>query len=338
MRRRGFTLIELLSVLAILSLLLVVAAPLLSVTTSMRLGSATSLLTSQIETAKDRAAAAARGDARSEYAGRHVAGFAGLRLTETRLIPLRAGGVYTEGRIAIHDSYPAGFAPPVGRLVLEEAVRDVGGTRNNPTSWAWNVRLGDAVHLHGRDYLVCGPMVEPNAEGYVNYGPAGATTGLDRGDGPAEYLLLSNGLDDDGDGITDDGRNGIDDDLDGATDDDDEWEIERWIGLSALGETSGAYRIIRRPTPIPYAESELPSGVVLDRNGSTIPGAAAEWPVDLIFDQYGSARVSGWYGVAPLPLGAEKITLRLQERADAASAVRTTIDMRTGGIKAEGGE
>jgi hypothetical protein len=341
------TLIELLVVLAIFSLMFVLLGAAMGVTRSMRLQSAASGVTSQLELARDKAALAARLDLRSEYAGRHVAGFSGVRITEDRLIPLSMGSIYAEGRASVHSSFPPGFVPPPGRLVLEEALHDESGLRNNPTSWWWNIRLGDVVRVADHDYIVCGPMEVDNAEGYVNVGNPGVPSPLDRGVGPIEFLYLVNRVDDDRDGVVDSGWNGLDDDLDGVVDDSDEydadgnlvargeWEREKWLGLAAAGLTSVSYQVTRRPTVDKQGATQLPSGLAVDFEGSRFWGRALAGPVDVICDQYGGLKLQARYGVLQTPLGAESIRLRIAELADEDASVTLEIDAKSGRVETE---
>lgn len=270
---RGFTLVELLVVLTIVALIAGVTLPVVATTwASRRIDSAARLVQGELTAAVARA---------------QRDGFAGVRLIPdpafplkrladgridpaaplaySRAVPLFRPDAIADGLVTIHDSFPAGF--PTGALLIEQEVkRDEGGVRilNEPTSWAWRVRLGDQFELADRTYTVCGPMDEINPEGFVNYPATG--TGLDRGDGPAEWLALVNGRDDDGDGSIDNGFNGRDDDLDGTVDNPEEWtETETW-GLTAPVVASG-YRI--RPRPVQSAGStgvDL-GGAVIDATG-----------------------------------------------------------------------
>ena len=118
---------------------------------------------------------------------------------------------------------------------------------STPTSWYWNIRQGDKIQLAetGRYYTIAGPMLVPNPERYINFGPPtpGATppnypTGA--GSNNYEFLILVDskddndpfsqsgngfvdegfdGIDNDGDNVIDPGFNGIDDDGNGVIDD-----------------------------------------------------------------------------------------------------------------------
>jgi prepilin-type N-terminal cleavage/methylation domain-containing protein len=94
---------------------------------------------------------------------------------------------------------------------------------NPPTSWFWNIRQGDKIRFDdsGRYYTIAGPMLQGihngagvavNPERYINFGMPGTTNTY------REFLFLVNGLDDDGDGLIDEGFDGIDNDGDGVTD------------------------------------------------------------------------------------------------------------------------
>lgn len=334
-RRPGFTLIEQLVVIAIISMTFVLGVVVFGVTRSQRLRTAASMVDSAIEQARDRAMLAAKTDARSEYAGRHVGGLTGVRITRDRLIPLYAGSTYAEGKVSVRSDWPEGFTPPYRRLVLEEAKFDAAGKRNNPTSWYYNVRLGDAVRVSGHDYIVCGPMEAANAEGYVTIGAPGSLSPLDRGYGPVEFLYLVDAVDDNLDGIIDSGWNGLNDDLDGYTDEDDEWEVERWQGLAAAGLESVPYSIMRRPSPMSNGAKQLPAGVVVDFAGSTFWGKSATDSIDVAIDQYGMARPLSPYALAQTPLAAAAVSLRLCELADETSAITLTVDAASGRVTVE---
>jgi hypothetical protein len=109
---------------------------------------------------------------------------------------------------------------------------------NSPTSWFWNVRVGDRLQIgaSGPIYTIAGPDLtgrrpNPNLNGlanperYVNWGPptgfSSVPSNLDlNGDGfpDQEFLILLNGRDDDGDGYVDEAFDGIDNDGDGLVD------------------------------------------------------------------------------------------------------------------------
>ena len=96
-------------------------------------------------------------------------------------------------------------------------------TLNEPTSWFWNIRVGDKLQLNGSGlwYTVVGPMVvtpqQGNTELFVNVGPAGTQSPLsDTQSGTIvfpEFLFLVNGLDDNKNGWIDEGFDGVDNNL-----------------------------------------------------------------------------------------------------------------------------
>ena len=175
---------------------------------------------------------------------------------------------------------------------------------NSPTSWFWNVRVGDKIQLGGasQTYVVVGPLAQGNPELFVNIGLPGSEVGsfvLNRSypDGApphtVEYLLLVNGRDDDSNGYVDDGWDGIDNNLPyeiannlpQLTDDQLEWERETWLGalvnppvlpppfssplstppVLITGILNQSYIITRRPVVSPGSrETPLPSNVVVD--------------------------------------------------------------------------
>ena len=73
----------------------------------------------------------------------------------------------------------------MGPLVLEECPFDLSSNAvlpNSPTSWFWNIRLGDQVRINnvGPVFTVVGPMSQTNAELFVNFGPPGTQSPLAR--------------------------------------------------------------------------------------------------------------------------------------------------------------
>lgn len=190
-----------------------------------------------------------------------------------------------------------------------------------PTSWFWNVRIGDRFRFgdSGKYYTVVGPMTVANPEYFVNDGLPGTTPSLeetyfDTAGGKhnpyPEFLFLVNGVDDDGDGNTDNGVNGANENQNfyasglnttagkPAVDDLGEWnETEAWLGSQALqaqdyhtppGSTTLSvlptltYTITRRPVPVAGAqEVPLPSNVVVDMTSwDTAVHERSRLPVD----------------------------------------------------------
>ena len=139
-------------------------------------------------------------------------------------------------------------------LLIENPVNPANLIPNPPTSWFWNVRVGDKIQLNnsGPWYTVIGPMVVTPSQGnpdlFVNVGLpaplanlASAVPNLTYPNGqsyPVEFLVLVNGQDDNNNGWADEGFDGIDNDNDGLTDEvtctlcpsDGEWETETWLG------------------------------------------------------------------------------------------------------------
>ncbi len=256
-----------------------------------------------------------------------------LPLAMSRMIPLESAPDYDEGMVSIirdlsiappftnptwlgtypYYPYPTTNTPSptnsvtgqsISVLMVEEcpvntSTFSAAGTPpipNEPTSWFWNIRIGDKIRIgnSGPYYTVIGPWVQKNPELFVNDGPAGNPTQLNRTytnpqlptqtfPANVEYLFLVNGLDDDHDGFVDNGWDGVDNNLDSNIDEPAEWtEFETWsgslssqlkslLGSVALGAqpTPGllnqSYTITRRPIPTSNArETALPSNVVID--------------------------------------------------------------------------
>ncbi len=233
---------------------------------------------------------------------------ANLPLAANRIIPIEAAPEYSEGAvniagggITLNIPYPAinggGNYPVLNNvtalggncLMVEESVVYLQAGQillNEPTTWYWNIRVGDKIQLNGAGlwYTVVGPMVitpqsttiggvtYANPELYVNVGPPGTQSpwGQVQAGVPVspEFLFLVNGVDDNQNGIIDEGFNGINDNpLNGNyVDDLSEWEAESWSSSAlAAGVLNLPYTIQRRPAPATNGrETALPTNVVVD--------------------------------------------------------------------------
>jgi prepilin-type N-terminal cleavage/methylation domain-containing protein len=191
-------------------------------------------------------------------------------------------------------TYPYGTLAPTNGSVLMVAEMQFGpnpipnkpGILNPPTSWFWNIRVGDKIQFNnaGPWYTIVGPMaVAPmnpqtpgqNPEFFVNVGIPGTASPLAlTQNGQAanpEFLFVVNGQDDNANGWVDEGWDGVDNNGNGLTDELAEWEPETFLGALATPnatETQFIYTIQRRPVPqINAREVQLPSGVVIDASG-----------------------------------------------------------------------
>lgn len=270
--------------------------------------------------------------------------------------PVSAGG-------ATFYPTPSPTAPGQVLMLLENLVDprsgDPGPTPpipplpNPPTSWYWNIRVGDRIQLNhaGGWYTVVGPLTVteganangtffPNPEMFVNAGLPGDTTKLPHfGGQPVEYLLLVNGQDDNSppNGWIDEGWDGVDNNGNGATDENtataSEWETERWLGaIGSQTVVNVPYVIQRRPAPSPNArELALPSNVVIDLTGwglssperSRIPTPMFNrftGYVDIVLNPDGTVRPSTVYSSpASFGMGSAFVHLWLSERGDLAA-------------------
>jgi prepilin-type N-terminal cleavage/methylation domain-containing protein len=229
-------------------------------------------------------------------------------LGSNRFIPIQYAPDYSEGFVSLlnnqpvpgftatfpYQSLPAGQFYPVQTngtmLFLIERTYDSNGNLNPPTSWYWNIRVGDKIQVNGTgtNYTVIGPMTSPNAELFVNVGPPGTIPPLTLTNANSvaynpEFLFLVNGQDDNKDGFVDNGWDGIDNDGDGNIDQTgdttgtgvtslSEWtegeQLTSSLANAAPPITGFPYTIIRRPSPSPGSrETTLPSGVVVDLTG-----------------------------------------------------------------------
>lgn len=250
----------------------------------------------------------------------------GLPLAYNRIVPISPAPSYSEGFVlqvqptagmfattgplaAIGDlAYPvpspAVTAPLVSQttpLVLVEAVvTQVVGVNgvpttipNPPTSWMWNIRLGDKVQINsaGPWYTVVGPMVigpsGGNPDLFVNVGMPGVPmvtpftqTQFGQSVTP-EFLLLVNGRDDNSNGWIDEGWDGVDNDGNGTVDDIGEWkEAEAWLGSPPSG-VQQTYSVARRPVPqLSAREIQLPSDVVIDATSWNTTQERSRLPVN----------------------------------------------------------
>ena len=332
-RRPGFTLVELLVVILIILLVSAVTLPsIISAMSHRQVSEAARVLQAALVGARD---SAVHNNAISGIRllpdptinGLNSSGVLDitLPLAMNRIVPLEAAPDYDEGKVSIIKDlvgsspfpanptwgfpypYPSGpinplTSVPISVLMVEECPVDtVAFTPNEPTSWFWNIRIGDKIRISnaGQYYTVIGPMAQSNPELFVNDGPAGSPPSSNRtysngtnnfGPFNVEYLFLVNGQDDDSDGFVDDGWDGVDNNLNGTIDElrrvDRDREVAGIAGERfAVGEcdhanpqvysTNGtpltpgllnqSYTITRRPAPSSGSrEVALPSNVVID--------------------------------------------------------------------------
>jgi prepilin-type N-terminal cleavage/methylation domain-containing protein len=309
MRRHGFTLIELLVVITIIILISAVTLPtLLTGIGDRQMSESARILQAALAGARD---AAIRDNSPS---GIRLLADPLLPLTSSQIIPLAMPPAYQDGLVSIYptQAYTAGVMLGTSALVLEELpgswVQDPktgiwAWVPNSPTSWFWNVRVGDKVQINnaGPWYTVCGPVVTANAEQFVGVGDPGTTSPVSRvftsPDGQTvtrtlDYLLLVNGKDDNANGWVDEGFDGVDNNANNTTDESAEWEPETWLGVLASQNTIGAsYAIRRRPAPANAARTTvLPQSVVVDlrTNRSRLPVNQTTGNVDIIVNPDGT--------------------------------------------------
>jgi hypothetical protein len=274
-------------------------------------------------------------------------------LAFNRIIPIGLPPAYRSGVVSVYSptvyfysSLPGLLKDANGNLienvlVLEQAPT-TGGVLNEQTAWSWNIRVGDKVQVGSADqvYTVVGPMaIGPaggNAELFVNYDATNQPVRVtDRTTNPPttqtitwDYLYLVNGIDDDGNGIVDDGHNGLPNSPTNGY----YCEAEKWIGYLAAGaHQSIPYTITRRPAPLSKGrEINLPTDVVIDasswaytRERSRFPVGAAlnVWTgaVDILLNPDGTVVASTLYSTpAAVAMDGAFYHFWLAERSDVA--------------------
>jgi prepilin-type N-terminal cleavage/methylation domain-containing protein len=293
--------------------------------------------------------------------------------SEGRCIPWTAGNVnaLAAAGISVTVNQSSGTTPP-WLVLIASPIDPATGAPVPPANWYWNVRVGDKVQINdsGPWYTVVGPASATpgspiaNPEWFANEGAPGSPlanavqmTYLDPISGQqvtanVEWLALTNGADDDGNGWTDEGRDGIDNNGDGNVDEylpgqtttvtwtdptsgsqkqvtvqRNEWEPENWHGSLLTANTVNVpYTIRRRPAPSSGArEVALPTGVVIDAttwNGtlerSRLPiHGYNNGLVDIMVNPDGTAYSVLLYGTqASMPLGGSFFHFFLSDRQD----------------------
>ena len=302
--RRGFTLIELLVVILIILLVSAVVLPtVLPAISHRQVSEAARILQGALAGARDtainnNAPAGIRLLPDPALTGQPITvnGVPTLDptkiLASNRYIPIQLAPGYSEGYVLPQNFgtlpqfsvtfFPYYFGNVAGNypsttnqmLYLVQAYTNGGNPPmlNPPTSWYWNIRIGDKIQINnsGISYTIVGPMTVLNPELFVNVGNPGTIPPLPDAKGyPVEFLFLTNGIDDNKDGYVDNGWDGVDNDGINGVDDLNEWvEIETWQGsLQSTPNPAGGYpyTITRRPVVSPGArETPLPSNVVVD--------------------------------------------------------------------------
>ncbi len=325
----GFTLIELLVVVAIIGLVSAIALPtVLPALNEARVSESARVLQAILAGTRDAAIRANAPRGIRLLPDPVFNGLGGNPLASNRVVPIEPGPDYTEGLVnnvnltfprtatadplyAYYQTTTVGTKAYKYLMICESGADPATPTiPNNPTNWSLNVRQGDKIRFNdsGVYYTVAGPINGPP------FGPiagAGVSTNSERAIAcypeskaplatqplwAREFLFLTNGIDDngngwideqcdgidnDGDGITDPGFNGLDDNGNGQIDEPaelaigqgasgalsgTEFEQEVFLGSQASSPPSNeAYTIFRRPVVSPGArETTLPSGVVID--------------------------------------------------------------------------
>ena len=288
-------------------------------------------------------------------------------IAANRIVPLAAAPEYSEGLVNMvlpTDQQFIGFSVNPVLMIEENVVQltTLGAIPNEPTSWFWNVRVGDKLQLNGAGiwYTVVGPMVwgpaQGNTEMFVNVGAPGTQstwtnrtqagiTGLS-----PEFLFLTNGIDDNQNGWIDEGWDGVDNNLlleqtNGVTPAIDEpglpsstnlygeWEPEAWpTNLAAHAPANVPYTIQRRPAPAQNSrEIALPTNVVIDlttwsttQERSRLPVNAYTGYVDVMVNPNGTAFFSLPYSTpSSVTMSANFFHFWVAERSDVSAPLPT---------------
>jgi type II secretory pathway pseudopilin PulG len=213
-------------------------------------------------------------------------------LAANRWTPMATAPDYDDGLCSAYplEVYPA-WVQPVTCLILEEQPGHWVNTGtawvfmpNDPVTWWHNIRVGERLRIGdaGQPLTVCGPRFPETASGPLD--SEGFTNGVLPGTAPftrvytapdgtttatvsPQWLMLVDGIDDNGDGFVDSGWDGLDNDGVNGFDlaDVGEWEQERWPLSIRSGFSGKPYAIARRPVPSGASRtSYLPSSVVID--------------------------------------------------------------------------
>ncbi len=269
--KAGFTLIELLVVILIILLVSAVTLPtVLPALQHQQVSEAARILQAELQRSRDLASRSnvpqgirfLRDKALTD-SGRPV-------LAYNSFVAIEASPSYSEGLVSNVVAVPAYTGPnPTGLTVYGPT----NGARGllAPTGWYWNIRLGDKIRFNnsGPAYTIVGPVSVNSAEGFINEGAPGTPAS---GPGGSEILELTNGVDDNKNGWTDEPYDGVEPGLaPGLPPATPIRPRETETPIQTIPAPS-TYVITRRPTVSPRARViSLPSDVVIDATGYNAP-------------------------------------------------------------------
>lgn len=275
-RGAGFTLVELLVVMVIILLVSAVTLPtVLPALQHQQVSEAARILQAELQRCRDLASRSGVPQGIRFLIDKPLAQSGRPVLAYSSFVNVEASPDYAEGKVSVSPTRGAS-----GQIIAFGPTTDPSGGVLPPTGWYWNIRRGDQIRFNdsGPFYTIVGPFDTANAdlntEGFINEGPPGT---MPSGVGGAELLWLTNGIDDNNNGYTDEPYDGLNPTVnDGET------------LIQAVRDYS-TYVIKRRPAVNPRSRViSMPSDVVIDATdfAASPPMRSRYLPIDPQFPQF----------------------------------------------------